>query len=376
MLGRIRHMLKKEFIQVLRDPRTRFIIFGVPIIQTIVFGYAVTTDVRDVQTAVYDQDNTVASRELVARFVASGYFQVVERIEDDDGARRLLDAGRVSAVIQVNHGFQADLIAGKQAEIQLLIDGTDSNTARIVGDYAMRITADLADTVLVTRATMLNGSYSRPGHVELQSRAWFNDNLLSRNFYIPGVIALMVTLVTLLLTSMSVVREKESGTIEQIAVTPIRPYEFILGKTVPFALLGFIDVLAVCAVAVFWFGIPIHGRLGWLLLGGAIYMVSSLGLGLLISTIARTQQQAMMTTFMFFMPATLLSGFIFPIANMPTVVQWLTYANPLRYFIVIIRGVFLKGVGIEVLWPQMLALLAVGLITLTIASRRFHKTLG
>lgn len=376
MLARLRQMLKKEFIQVFRDPRTRFIIFGVPIVQTIVFGYAATTDVRDVPTAVYDQDNSVASRELVARFVHSGYFQVVERIDSDAAARELLDGGRASVVLRINHGLQADLLAGRAGEIQILVDGTDSNTGRIALDYAARIIAELSERIVVTRATMLSGTYAKPGHVELESRAWFNENLLSRNYYIPGVIALMVTLVTLLLTSMSVVREKESGTIEQIAVTPIRRSEFILGKTIPFAILGFVDVLAVAGVGVFWFDIPIHGQIGWLLLGAGIYMLSTLGLGLLISTAARTQQQAMMATFFFFMPATLLSGFVFPIANMPVAVQWLTYLNPLRYFIVIIRGVFLKGVGFDVLWPQMAALLAYGVATLFIATRRFHKTMG
>jgi ABC-2 type transport system permease protein len=210
----------------------------------------------------------------------------------------------------------------------------------------------------------------------LVNRTWFNENLISRNYYVPGIIAMLVTLVTLLLTSMSVVREKEAGTIEQIAVTPISRAEFILGKTVPFAILGFIDVMLVTAVGVFWFGVPIHGNLAVLLLGTAAFLLPSLSLGLLISTLCRTQQQALMTTFLFLMPANLLSGFVFPIANMPEPVQWLTYLNPLRYFLTIIRGTFLKGVGIEVLWPDMAALVAIGLAALLLAISRFRKTLS
>ena len=210
----------------------------------------------------------------------------------------------------------------------------------------------------------------------MQTRAWFNENLESRNFYVPGVIAIIVLLVTLMLTSMAVVREKEIGTMEQIMVTPIKPLEFILGKTVPFALIGFADVLLITVVSLVWFEIPIRGSVLLLLGAAALYIMTSLGVGLLISTVSETQQQAMMSTFFFYFPAVLLSGFMFPIANMPPVIQWLTYLNPLRYFLVIIRGIFLKGVGLHILWVQMAALAVMGIITLWLASRRFHKTLA
>jgi len=220
----------------------------------------------------------------------------------------------------------------------------------------------------------LRGHSPPVASVELQSRAWFNENLESRNFYVPGVIAIIVMLITLMLTSMAVVREKEIGTMEQIMVTPITPAEFILGKTVPFALIGFADVALITLVGVLWFKVPIRGNL--LLLFGAttLYLMSTLGVGLLISTVSRTQQQAMMSTFFFYFPAVLLSGFMFPIANMPTVIQWFTYLNPLRYFLVIVRGIFLKGIGPEVLWPQMLALAIMGTVFLWFASSRFQKT--
>ena len=372
-------MLKKEFIQVFRDPRTRFVIFVAPIVQTLLFGYAVSTDIRNAPTAIFDQDNTPASRDLVNRFTNSGYFQIVANVNSDAAARRVLDTSQAVIVIHVDHGFSEDLNAAqphRPAAVQILLDGTDSNTASIVAGYANTVLGDLSSDILLRRTALTMGRLQPPGRIDLVNRTWFNENLISRNYYVPGIIAMLVTLVTLLLTSMSVVREKEAGTIEQIAVTPIRPAEFILGKTVPFALLGFIDVLLVTAVGVFWFGVPIHGNLWVLLLGTAAFLLPSLSLGLLISTLCRTQQQALMTTFLFLMPANLLSGFVFPVANMPEPVQWLTYLNPLRYFLTIIRGTFLKGVGLDVLWPHMAALVAIGLVALVLAISRFRKTMG
>jgi len=369
-------MLRKEFLQVFRDPKMRGIIFLMPIIQVLVFGYAVTTDVRHVPTAVYDLDNSVASRELVARFVQSGYFAIVEYVNDADRARALLDRGTVRMMLRLNRGFGEALRAGRSAPLQIIVDGTDSNTAGIVLDYSAKIAGQFSQQVLLTHFTRLKGPAQEPGRVELQTRAWFNANLESRNYYVPGVIAIVVMLITLMLTSMAVVREKEIGTMEQIMVTPITPLEFILGKTVPFALIGFVDVLVVTLIGVFWFEVPIRGSLPLLFFATALYLMTTLGVGLFISTVSQTQQQAMMSTFFFYFPAVLLSGFMFPIANMPPMVQWLTYLNPLRYFLVIVRGIFLKGVGPSVLWPQMLALAIMGLLTLWLASRRFRKTLA
>lgn len=373
---RVKRMLVKEFIHIFRDPKMKGVIFLMPVIQAMVFGYAVTTDVRNVATAVFDLDNSVASRELVARFEKSGYFNVVARLENEAQIRALLDHGRVRAVFRLNKGFEQALRAGRTAQLQVLLDGTDSNTAGIVLDYSARIAAELSQDILVKRLSSLKGAYRPPAGAELQARAWFNENMESRNFYVPGVIAILVMLITLMLTSMAVVREKEVGTMEQIMVTPITPAEFILGKTIPFALIGFVDVLVITIIGVFWFGVPIRGNIALLFLATALYLMTTLGIGLLISTMSQTQQQAMMSTFFFYFPAVLLSGFMFPIANMPEVVQWVTYLNPLRYFLVIIRGIFLKGVGPSVLWPQMLALLVMGLLTLRTASGRFHKTMA
>jgi ABC-2 type transport system permease protein len=375
MFERVKHMLIKEFIQVFRDPRMRVVIFLIPCVQVLVIGYAVSTDVKHVRTAVYDLDNSQPSRDLTARFVRSGYFDVTEPVYDDARARYLLDHSDVSAVLRFNHGFAEDLRAGRTARLQIIIDGTDSNTASIVASYATKIATAYSEQILIERVQRALGPAGKTGRVEMHSRAWFNENLESRNFYVPGVLAVVVGLSTLLLTSMAVVREKEIGTMEQIMVTPITPAEFILGKTVPFALIGFVEVLLVTLIGVFWFEVPIRGQLLWLFVATALFLMTTLGGGLLISTFSQTQQQSMMTVFFVFFPAMLLSGFAFPIANMPEVVQWLTLVNPLRYFLVIVRSIFLKGVGMEVLWPQMLPLLAIGTTALFVAVRRFHKTL-
>ena len=376
MFERIKHILIKEFIQIFRDPKMKGMIFLTPVIQVLVFGYAVTTDVRHIATAVYDLDNSVVSRELVSRFVNSGYFDIVEYIESEGRDQNLIDRGKVRAVLRMNKGFEEDLRAGRTAQLQVIVDGTDSNTAGIVLDYSARIVGQFSQKILITRFTRLKGQALEPGHVEMQTRAWFNENLESRNFYVPGTIAIIVMLITLMLTSMAVVREKEIGTMEQIMVTPITQTEFILGKTVPFALIGLADVVMATLIGVFWFEVPIRGSLLLLFAATVLFLMTTLGVGLLISTISQTQQEAMMSTFFFYFPAVLLSGFMFPIANMPVVIQWFTYLNPLRYFLVIIRGIFLKGVGLDILWPQIAALAAMGLATLWLASKRFKKTIN
>jgi ABC-2 type transport system permease protein len=376
MIDRARHMFVKECIQVLRDPRMKAVIFVAPVLQLILFGYAVTTDVRHVRLAVCDLDNSEASRELAARFGRSGHFAVVSYPRTPQEVRQLMDRGAVRAVLQMDKGFAADLRAGRTARLQMIVDGTDSNTAGILVDYGSRITARFSHEVLRQTLRRTRGTLPRLPGLELETRAWFNDNLESRKYFVPGVIASIIMLVTLMLTSMAIVREKEIGTMEQLMVTPISATEFILGKTLPFALIAVVDVLLVTGVGVFWFGVPIRGSLLLLFGATALYLLTTLGIGLFISTVSQTQQQAMMTTFFFFFPALLLSGFLFPIANMPESIQWLTYANPLRYFLIIIRGIFLKGIGADVLWPQLLALAALGVATMTLAVSRFRKTLA
>ena len=382
MLQRLKSMLIKEFIQALRNPRMRIILFLPPLIQLIVFGYAANTDIRNISLAIYDLDNTPESREMIEHFASSGYFRIFQRAENPREIRRWMDEGKISAALQINDRFARESRQRQGTSIQIIVDGTDSNTASVVLNYAQRIVAEYSRQILVERIRTLPNipdEMKKPffarGGIEVQSRAFFNPNLESRNFYVPGIMAFVIMLVTLMLTTMAIVREREIGTMEQLIVSPIRPVELILGKTIPFALIGYIDVLLVTGAGVFWFEVPIRGSLVLLLAATTIYLLSTLGIGLFISTISRTQQQAMMTMFFFFIPAILLSGFVFPIANMPVVVQYLSYADPLRYFLVIIRGIFLKGNGFDILWPQMLALAILGAAVFTFSSLRFRKRL-
>ncbi|MDD4600645.1 putative multidrug ABC transporter permease YbhR [bioreactor metagenome] len=373
VLERLMHMIRKEFIQVFRNPKMRAIVLVMPLIQSMVFGYAVTTDVKNVPTAIYDQAETPESRDLIDRFIHSGYFSVKTIIRSDREIDELLDNGEVAAVLRIPSDFSAKIASGSTAAVQIIVDGTDSNTAGVVLSYAGNIIRN--DAIELMQKQIGNQDWEPLG-VNLQTRAWFNENLTSRNFYVPGVIAAIVMLVTLLLTSMSVVREKEMGTMEQIVVTPIKPIEFILGKTMPSIILGFVNMIFVTLISVFWFDIPVRGSLMTLFIANGFYLMTTIGIGLFISTISDTQQQAMMSTFFFFLPALLLSGFMFPIANMPEVVQAFTYFNPLRYFLIIIRGVFLKGVGVTILWPQILALFILGTFVLTLSVKKFRKNLA
>ncbi|MFA4987745.1 MAG: ABC transporter permease [Candidatus Brocadiia bacterium] len=376
MFERIYSMLIKEFIHAFRDPRMRVLLLGVPILQTMIFGFAVSTDVRDIRTFAYDADNSVYSRELVERLRGSGYFEIADYLATEEEGSRLLDSGDAKAVFVIHPGFDATIRSGGSAPLQVLVDGTDSMSAGIVLSYTVKIAASWGEAILVERINRISGAKTASQQVSLESRAWFNENLVSRNYFVPGVIALLVMLITFMLSSMAIVREKEIGTIEQIIVSPISQFEFIIGKTVPFAIIGFIDVVLISVVAMVVFDVPLRGNVALLMGSTGLYLMSTLGLGLLISTMSSTQQQAMMTTFLFFFPAVLLSGFIFPIANMPEPVQWLTYVNPLRYFLIIVRGIFLKGIGFDVLWPQMAALLVLGSALLTAASLRFSKNIG
>jgi len=366
---RIKQMVIKEFIQILRDKRMKAIVFVVPVLQTLVFGFAVTTDVNNIPTAVMDLDNSFESRALVSRFASSGYFTILARPETPGAVQELLDRASVAVALQINRGFSSDLKRRIPASIQVIADGTDSNTTTVTVDYAIRIikkySQDRADQ-----------DARSPSRIDVRQRAWYNPELKSKNYNVPGVIAMVIMLTSLLLTSMAVVREREMGTMEQLMVTPLKPVELILGKTIPFAIIAFIDMLLITVLGVLIFRIPINGPLWLLPLSTAIYLLSVLGVGLFISTIAKTQQQALMATFLFYMPAILLSGFMFPIENMPVIFQYSTYANPLRYFLVIIRGIFLKGNGISILWTQLLSLFVLGAAVLILSSLRFRKRLG
>lgn len=362
----------------------RAVLIVPPLLQLLIFGYAVNLDVEKARIAWMDQDRTPAAVELLESFTGSGRFEVVAAPASAGEAQSLLDHAEVVAVVRLLPGFARDIQAGRPASVQILLDGTNSNTASIVSGYASSIISAYSNRVMAARQrarlvgwTSVSGEAAAlpGGGLMVRSRVWFNPDLRSRNYYVPGVIINIISLVTLMLTAMAIVREKEIGTMEQLMVTPIRPIELMIGKMLPFALVGLLDMMLVTLAALLVFGIPFRGAPPLLLAATLLFLLSTLGAGLFISTISQTQQQALMASFFFFMPAFSLSGFAFPIRNMPLSVQFLTYLNPLRYFMQIVRDVFLKGTGLAVIWPQMLALLVFGAGILGLSAMRFHKRL-
>jgi ABC-2 type transport system permease protein len=382
MVERILVILRKELIQALREPRLRMLLFVPPMVQLIVFGFAVNLDVDHARIAWMDLDHTPMSRDLRARFEGSGRFDVVALPENEEEVQQLLDRGEAQAVVRILPDFERNIRRGRPGQVQVLVDGTNSNTASLVSSYASMVLANFSAELMAAqqKTRILRRGAGAPVNAALpqltaRSRVWFNPDLHSRNYFVPGVVANIIMLVTLMLTALAIVREKEIGTMEQLMVTPVRPIELMLGKTLPFALVGLLEVVLIVSAALLIFRIPFRGSIWLLFLCAALFLMTSLGAGLFLSTISQTQQQAMMANFFFSMPAFMLSGFAFPIQNMPAPVQWLTYLNPLRYFIEIVRGLFLKGAGFRVLWPQMAVLTAYGLAILLLSASRFHKTL-
>jgi ABC-2 type transport system permease protein len=384
MRQRLRRIIRKEFIQALRDPRMRSILFLPPLIQLLIFGYAASLDVDNAKIAWMDQDHTPESRELLSEFEGSGRFILAGMPNDERAMQRMMDRGQVDAVVRILPGFARDVQRGRSSSVQVLLDGTNSNTASIISGYAGQAIARYSNEALRHRQkAMLVGVTQDAGgpvqqpvpQVAPRTRVWFNPDLRSRNYFIPGVIVNIITIVTLSMTAMAIVREKEIGTMEQLMVTPIRPMELIIGKTLPFVAVGIWDMLLVMSAALLIFHVPFRGNF-WLLLGSALlFLLTTLGAGLYISTVSKTQTQAMMATGLFFQPFFMLSGFTFPIRNMPMLAQWLTFFNPVRYFMEIVRGVFLQGAGVESLWPQMVALAVFGVTILWLSVQRFHKQL-
>jgi ABC-2 type transport system permease protein len=376
MFGRLKQMLIKELIQVVRDKRTRLILIGPPIIQMLIFGYAASFEIRNVATVVVDRDQSQESRDLISRFTSSPYFQVQEETSNSSRAQGLIDQGKATVALEIDAGFARALRKGETAPVQVIVDATNSNTALIASAYVSQIALRFAQQTQQDRIGRIAPQLiEQMPSVELAQRPWYNPDLSSRWFFVPGVIGSLTTLLVITLTSFAVVREREIGTLEQIMVTPIRPVEFILGKTLPFFLIGLFDALLIGAVGTFWFQIPFHGNLLVLLTGLVVFLICMLGVALLISTVSATQQQAMVTSFFFIMPTITFSGFGFPIIAMPKWMQEFSYAIPLRYFLVVLRGTYLKGAGFDILWPQMAAMAAIGLGVLTFAVLRFHKAL-
>jgi ABC-2 type transport system permease protein len=376
MLGRLKQMLIKEFIQVFRDKRTRFILFGPPIVQMLVFGYAATYEIHHVPTVVLDLDHSQESRELISRFTSSPYFDVQRQLTGLSQIGDLIEQGKATVGIEIHAGFARNLRKGQAAPLQVIVDATNSNTALIASGYITQISLDFARDYQKDRIGRIAPQLIEVmPSVELEARPWYNPDLRSRWFFIPGIIGSLTLVLVITLTAFAVVREREIGTLEQIMVTPIRPAEFILGKTLPFFLIGLFDVSLIAVVGSLWFQVPFRGHLLDLFAGSVLFLLSMLGVGLLISTISSTQQQAMVTAFFFIMPAVSFSGFGFPISTMPQWMQYLTYLSPLRYFLIVLRGTYLKGVGMNILWPQMAAMAGLAFSLLTIAILRFHKAL-
>jgi ABC-2 type transport system permease protein len=375
MFHRVRYLFIKELIQVLRDKRMRITLIVPPIFQLIVFGYAANLDVKNIPLAVRDLDQTIDSRDLISRFGSSKYFEVAIFPQNPKEAEDLIKKGEVVLSVEIPSGFSRKLKKGDTATVQVLLDGTESNTGMIALGYIGQTLSDYSSAILLKRLNQEGMTHFEEAGVELQSRTWFNPNFESRLFYIPGVIASIAFLIPIILTAQAIVREREIGTLEQMMVSPIRPWELVLGKTLPFAVIGILDVIMIALIGVFWFDVPLRGNPLILLLGTLLFLMSSVGIGLFISTISATQQQAQISILFFNMPAFILSGFAFPIENMPQWIQYLTYANPLRYFLMIIRGVFLKGNGLDILWPHMLALAILGGLTILFSSLRFRKRL-
>jgi len=361
---RIRGLVAKEFRQVFRDSRMVRVIFAAPIIQLTIFGYAVQTDLWDTKMFVVDHDRSADSRQLVEALVAPGYFRVAGRSDRATDLVRALDHGDAVVGIEIPVDFARKLREGT-AEVQVLIDGTNSNIASVAQGYVERIVQTWG-----LRASSLQIRLP----VDLRERAWFNPDLVSKNYNVPGVAGILIMLICLVLTSLAVVREREIGTLEQLKVSPMTPGELILGKTIPFGAIGLIDLVLVTTVALAWFQVPFRGSFGLLFLASLLYIASLLGMGLLLSTISKTQQEAFMGSFMVLMPAMILSGFLFPVASMPVIFQYATLLNPVRHYLEIIRSIFLKGTGMEMLWPNLLALLVLGIALLSFATLRFRQT--
>ena len=371
------HIIRKEFLQLRRDRRMLPIIFIAPVIQLIILGYAANLDIKNIRTVICDLDRTETSRDFVSKFSNSEYFEVNDYIYDIKDVDHYLDFGQASIAIVIPRKFGSDLIGGRQPQLQVIFDGSESTYATAGIQYATIIVNTYSRAIVLNTLGRLRDSSLRIPSINPQFRVWYNPDLKSRNFMIPGVLALLLMVMTTLLTALAIVKEKEVGTMEQLIVSPIRPYALIIGKLAPFIIIGMIDIVLVMLVATFVFDVPVKGSV-FLLFGlCVVYLMTTLGLGLFVSTISKNQQQAMLgAMFFLMMPMIYLSGFVFPIENMPKAMQYVTYIIPLRYFIIIIRGLFLKGVGMHELWPQALILFLFGLAILTLSVSRFSKKVG
>jgi ABC-2 type transport system permease protein len=366
MLRRIIALMIKEIIAIVVDPKSRIVLIGPPIIQLMVFGYAATFDLEHVTYAVYNEDRGRASRDLLARLEGSPNFHLAARVKSDREVRPLIDDRKVMAVVHIGPLFTENLLTGRSATVQVVVDGRNSNTAMIVLNYVRTIVAGFS-------RAWSEAHGESPAPAGLRVRFWFNPNLDSRWFIVPGLVALLTLVVSLLLTALTVAREREAGTFDQMLATPLRPVEILIGKALPGFLIGMAEATFILLMAIFWFHVPFRGAILPLYLGLFMFLLSSVGAGLMISSLSVTQQQALLGTFLFLVPDIILSGFATPIANMPLAVQYLTYLNPLRYFLIIVRSVFLEATSFDLLWNLYWPMAMIGATALIIAGWLFRR---
>jgi ABC-2 type transport system permease protein len=375
-LKTILHIIKKEFLQFRRDPKMFAIILIAPVVQLIFLGYAATLDVNVVHTLVYDQDKTYESRKFIESFTSSGFFRIDYNADNYTQLTKNLDKGDIILALVIPKDFSEKIQRRETSPVQAIFNGSDGNTASIAAGYVAKVVQGYARNILLNYMDKSGKKILPVGMIEPEIRVWYNPQLLTRYFMIPGIVGLLLSIITLILTSLGIVKEKEIGTLEQLIVTPIKPWQLIMGKLIPFVILGFISVVIVLTAMTYIFDIPVRGSVPFLFLCSFFYILSTLGLGLFVSTISKTQQQAMMIAiFGIMMPMVYLSGFAFPIENMPKIIQYISYLIPLRYFIAIIRGVILKGIGFNELWREAMVLLLMGIAILFLSSLRFRKKL-
>ena len=372
----ILEFVKKEFLQFKRDPKMFALILIAPVVQLTFLGFAANLDVKLVKTIVYDQDRSTTSRDFIEKFTSSGYFQIEKYVSSYDEITDEIDRGKAILALVIPNDFEKNIYSRRAASVQAIFNGSDGNTAGIVAGYSQNIVSTYSQNIVLNFLNRSGQKLSSVPVINPEIRVWYNPELKTRNFMVPGIVGLLLSLITLILTSLAVVKEKEIGTMEQLIVTPLKPYQIIIGKLVPFVVLSFVAVLIILAAMWFIFGIPVKGELWFLFLSSFLYILSTLGLGLFVSTISKTQQQAMMIAiFAVMMPMIFLSGFAFPIENMPRSIQLISYIIPLRYFNDIIRGVIIKGLGFSDLWFNAVLLLMMGVVILFFSSLRFKSRL-
>jgi ABC-2 type transport system permease protein len=368
--------IKKEFLQFKRDPKMFALILLAPVIQLTFLGFAANLDIKLVKTIIFDQDRSATSRDFIEKYTSSGYFEIEEYVNSYDKIFEVIDKGDAILAIVIPNDFEKNIYNRRTASVQALLNGSDGNTAGIVAGYTQNIVSDYSQNIVLNFLNRSGQKLSSVSVISPEIRIWYNPELKTRNFMVPGIVGLLLSIITLILTSLAVVKEKEIGTMEQLIVTPLKPYQIIIGKLVPFVVLSFAAVIIILAAMYFIFGIPVKGELWFLFFSSFLYILSTLGLGLFVSTISKTQQQAMMISiFAVMMPMIFLSGFAFPIENMPKSIQYISYIVPLRYFNDIIRGVILKGLGFSDLWLNALLLFLMGVTILFFSSMRFRSRL-